>query len=95
LVRFEDREGGRYGEEVAGSGRDLAVMLAVLLAAAPALFAQEVSAPAGSEVEAMGYLSPAYPRNAYSRLLNDEATGQPTSLGARTWTSIPTMMARK
>jgi hypothetical protein len=53
----------------------LTVMLAVLLAAAPALLAQEVPAPAGSEVEATGYLSPAYPRNVYSHLLNDETTG--------------------
>ncbi|CAA9453148.1 MAG: hypothetical protein AVDCRST_MAG78-3657 [uncultured Rubrobacteraceae bacterium] len=48
-------------------------MLAVLLAAAPALLAQE--APAGSEIEATGYLSPVYPRDAYSHLLNDETTG--------------------
>ena len=53
----------------------LTVMLAVLLAAAPALLAQEVPAPAGSEVEATGYLSPAYPRDVYSHLLNDETTG--------------------
>ena len=50
-------------------------MLAVLLAAAPALLAQEVPAPAGSEVEATGYLSPVYPRDAYSHLLNDETMG--------------------
>jgi hypothetical protein len=53
----------------------LTVMLAVLLAAAPALLAQEVPASAGSEVEATGYLSPVYPRDAYSHLLNDETTG--------------------
>ena len=53
----------------------LTVMLTVLLAAAPALLAQEVPAPAGSEVEATGYLSPVYPRDAYSHLLNDETTG--------------------
>lgn len=53
----------------------LTVMLALLLAAAPALLAQEVPAPAGSEVEATGYLSPVYPRDAYSHLLNDETTG--------------------
>ena len=29
----------------------------------------------GSEVEATGYLSPVYPRNVYSHLLNDETTG--------------------
>ena len=50
-------------------------MLAVLLAAAPALLAQEVPASAGSEVEATGYLSPVYPRDAYSHSLNDETTG--------------------
>jgi hypothetical protein len=50
-------------------------MLAVLLAAAPALLAQEMPAAAGSEVEATGYLSPVYPREAYSHLLNDERTG--------------------
>jgi hypothetical protein len=50
-------------------------MLAVLLAAAPALLAQGTPAPAGSEVEATGYLSPVYPREAYSHLLNDETTG--------------------
>ncbi len=50
-------------------------MLAVLLAAAPALLAQGTPAPAGSEVEATGYLSPVYPRDAYSHLLNDETTG--------------------
>jgi hypothetical protein len=49
--------------------------LAVLLAAAPALLAQEMPAAAGSEVEATGYLSPVYPREAYSHLLNDERTG--------------------
>jgi hypothetical protein len=58
----------------------LTVMLAVLLAAAPALLAQEllaqeVPASAVSEVEATGYLSPVYPRDAYSHLLNDETTG--------------------
>ena len=53
----------------------LTVLLAVLLAAAPALLAQEVPAPVGSEVEAKGYLSPVYPRDAYSHLLNDETTG--------------------
>ena len=50
-------------------------MLAVLLAAAPALLAQGTPAPVGSEVEATGYLSPVYPREAYSHLLNDERTG--------------------
>ena len=29
----------------------------------------------GSEVEAKGYLSPVYPRDVYSHLLNDEMTG--------------------
>lgn len=51
-------------------------ILAVLLAAAPALLAQGTPAPAGSEVEATGYLSPVYPREAYSHLLNDERTGE-------------------
>lgn len=46
-----------------------------MLAAAPALLAQGTPAPAGSEVEATGYLSPVYPREAYSHLLNDERTG--------------------
>lgn len=50
-------------------------MVAVLLAVAPALLAQEVPVSAGSEVEATGYLSPVYPRDAYSHLLNDEVTG--------------------
>jgi len=61
---------------VARSLAVLTVVLAVLLAAAPALLAQEVPAPVGSEVEeAIGYLSPVYPRDAYSHLLNDETTG--------------------
>lgn len=46
----------------------LAGMLAVLLAAA-------VPALARREVEATGYLSPVYPRDTYSHLLNDETTG--------------------
>jgi hypothetical protein len=50
-------------------------MLAVLLAAAPALLAQGTPAPSGSKVEATGYLSPVYPREGYSHLLNDETTG--------------------
>ena len=53
----------------------LTVMLAVLLAAASALLAQEVPSPVGSEVKATGYLSPVYPQDAYSHLLNDETTG--------------------
>jgi hypothetical protein len=53
----------------------LMAMLTVLLAAAPALLAQGTPAPVGSEVEATGYLSPVYPREAYSHLLNDEKTG--------------------
>ena len=53
----------------------LTVMLAVLLVAAPALLAQEVPKPVGIEVEATGYLSPVYPQDAYSHLLNDETTG--------------------
>jgi hypothetical protein len=51
------------------------MMLAVLLAAASALLAQEVATPAGSEVEATGYLSPVYAQDTYSHLLNDETTG--------------------
>lgn len=35
----------------------------------------EESPEIGSEVEATGYLSPVYPRNVYSHLLNDETTG--------------------
>jgi hypothetical protein len=69
---------GREGRKEAVVTRSLAVLtvlLAVLLAAAPALLAQEVPAPVGSEVEAIGYLSPVYPRDAYSHLLNDETTG--------------------
>ena len=69
---------GREGRGVAVVARSLAVLtvvLAVLLAAAPELLAQEVPAPVGSEVEATGYLSPVYPRDAYSHLLNDETTG--------------------
>src|SRR5215210_7971975 len=68
---------GSKGEEAVVARRlaVLTVMLTVLLAAAPALLAQEVPAPAGSEVEATGYLSPVYPRDAYSHLLNDETTG--------------------
>jgi hypothetical protein len=65
-------------EKEAGIAKRLLVLigvLAVLLAAAPALLAQEMPAPAGSEVEATGYLSPVYPRDAYSHLLNDETTG--------------------
>ncbi len=50
-------------------------MLAVLLAAAPALLTQGTPAAAGSEVEATGYFSLVYPREAYSHLLNDERTG--------------------
>jgi len=42
-------------------------MLAVLLAATVPALAQQ-------EVEATGYLSPVYPRDAYSHLLNDETT---------------------
>jgi hypothetical protein len=52
------------------------MMLAVLLAAASALLAQEVATPAGSEVEATGYLSPVYAQDTYLlHLLNDEKTG--------------------
>ncbi len=52
------------------------MMLAVLLAAASALFAQEVATPAGSEVEATGYPSPVYAQDTYLlHLLNDEKTG--------------------
>ena len=64
-------------EKEAGIAKRLLVlvgMLAVLLATAPALLAQEMPALAGSEVEATGYLSPVYPREAYSHLLNDETT---------------------
>lgn len=50
-------------------------MLTMLLAVAPALLAQELSASAGTEVEATGYLSPVYPQDTYSHLLNDETTG--------------------
>jgi len=66
------------GEEAVVAKRLVVVpmaMLAMLLAAAPALLAQGTPAPAGSEVEATGYLSPVYPREAYSHLLNDEMTG--------------------
>jgi len=66
------------GEEAVVAKRLVVVpmaMLAVLLAAAPALLAQGTPAPAGSEVEATGYLSPVYPPDAYSHLLNDERTG--------------------
>jgi len=66
------------GEEAVVAKRLVVVpmaMLAVLLAAAPALLAQGTPAPAGSEVEATGYLSPVYPPDAYSHLLNDETTG--------------------
>jgi hypothetical protein len=66
---------GREEALVARSWAVLTVMLAVLLAPAPALLAQEAPASAGSEVEATGYLSPVYPRDAYSHLLNDETTG--------------------
>ena len=53
----------------------LAALLATAFAAAPALLAQGFPPPVGGEVEATGYLSPVYPRDAYSHLLNDEATG--------------------
>jgi hypothetical protein len=66
------------GEEAVVAKRLVVVpmaMLRVLLAEAPALLAQGTPTPAGSEVEAMGYLSPVYPREAYSHLLNEERTG--------------------
>ena len=52
-----------------------AAAFAAAFAAAPALPAQGVPPPVGDAVEATGYLSPVYPRGAYSHLLNDEATG--------------------
>jgi hypothetical protein len=46
----------------------IAGMLTILLAAAVPTLAQQ-------KVEATGYLSPVYPQDTYSHLLNDEATG--------------------
>jgi len=74
LVELIGHEGS--GEAVvARSLAVLTVVLGMLLTAAPALLAQEVSASVGSEVEATGYLSPVYPRDAYAHLLNDETKG--------------------
>src|SRR5215212_3355843 len=49
----------------------------------------------GEQVEATGFLSPVFPPDPYSHLLNDETTGGFSSLGARWWTSTPSTTARE
>lgn len=68
-------------------------LLVFAIGLSPAVAQQEQYG--GEEVSATGYLSPVSPAGVYSHLLNDEATGQQYSSGARRSTSVPTTTARR